>query len=106
MQSIAIKTVLIPSLLVFAVGLGIAYGTSAEISRDIPAITVINVISLADLADIDGDGKVDRRDLMAIATKLNTRPAEDAREDINHDGAIDVSDLAIVARYFKREAQV
>ena len=96
-------TTLVIAMLVLVLGLSISYATSAQIFRPVPGSITINLVPIEELADIDGNGKVDHRDLVAVARVLNTRPASDMREDINHDGIIDVFDLAIVARYLGRE---
>ena len=95
-----IKGALTIAVLLVAIGLGIAYAASVEISRDVPGAITINFVSIQESADIDGNGKVDRQDLEAVARKLNSRSDGEVREDINHDGIVDVADLAIVARYF------
>lgn len=90
-------------MFLIALGLGIAYATSAQVSRSVPGGITVNIIPIQSLADIHGDGKVDHQDLMAVIGGLHTRPAGGATEDINHDRTVDVLDLAIVARYFGRE---
>ena len=79
---------------------GISYAASVQFSRPIPSTITVNVISIQALADIDGSGIVDDLDLEAIRAKLGTRPDGFLPEDINHDGIVDLFDLAIVARYF------
>ena len=82
---------------------GIAYAASVQVSRPIPSDITVNVLSIQALADIDGNGIVDDLDLEAIRAKLGTRPNGILPEDINHDGIVDLFDLAIVARYFGLE---
>lgn len=82
---------------------GIAYAASVQVSRPIPSGITVNVLSIQALADIDGNGIVDDLDLEAIRAKLGTRPNGILPEAINHDGIVDLFDLAIVARYFGLE---
>ena len=89
----------------FALGLGIAYGASVEISSSVPGGVTINIVPIQASADVNGDGIVDRRDLAAVTRKLGTHPAGRAREDINHDGTIDIIDLTIIAQYFGQRVQ-
>ena len=84
-------------------GVSVAYGGASEISRSMPGSVTINVVSIQQLADINGSGTIDGPDLTAVTTKLNSEPAPGAPEDINRDGEIDVLDVAIVARYFGQE---
>ena len=69
-----------------------------------PSLTFSRSPSVA--ADIDDNGKVDHKDLLAISRKLNTLPGGDALKDINNDGTVDVLDLAIAAQYFGWEAKL
>ena len=89
----------------FALGLGIAYGASVENSSSVPGGVTINIVPIQASADVNGDGIVDRGDLAAVTRKLGTHPAGRARENINHDGAIDIIDLTIIAQYFGQRVQ-
>ena len=64
------------------------------------------MISVLFVVDIDGNGKVDQRDLKLIARKLNAHPAGVIREDVNRDGIVDVVDLAIVAWHFGQDVRI
>ena len=97
---------MIAAVCLLAFGLGIQYASSAEISRSVPGRITINFLTIQASADIDGNGVVDHRGLMVMAAKLNTYPAGKSREDINHDGLIDVLDLAIVAQYFGQRVEI
>ena len=74
-----------------------------EISRDIPGSVTINLVPIEASLDLDRSGRVDRADLQAIAEKLGTIAGPGDREDINNDGVIDVSDLAIAALHLGEE---
>ena len=100
---IGIKTALIIALFVLAIGVGITYATSVEISRSVPGSITLNLVPIKVLADIDGNGIIDHQDLLAVTQKLNTRPVGDVREDINRDGIVDVTDMAIIAQFFGQE---
>jgi parallel beta-helix repeat protein len=55
------------------------------------------------LGDINGDGKVDIRDLSIVASAFGEtpeRPRWDERADINKDGKVDIRDISIVAKNF------
>ena len=86
-----------------ALGLGIASATPGEISRSVPGSITINVVSIEALADVDGNGIVDQRDLMAVTGRLGTPAAPGEPEDVNRDGIIDVLDLAVIARFLGLE---
>jgi len=63
----------------------------------------INVLIL--LGDINGDGKVDMRDIFIVARAFGSEPGHprwDPRADINGDGRVDMRDVYIVARNFGR----
>lgn len=61
-------------------------------------------IQVAKLGDVNGDGKNNVLDLIAVATSLGTFPG-DARwnpnADINNDGIVNLSDLILVAEYLE-----
>lgn len=53
------------------------------------------------LADVNGDGKVDCTDLGIVKAsfgKQSTQPGFDARADVNKDGVVNVLDLSMVAK--------
>lgn len=55
------------------------------------------------VADVNQDGKVDIKDLAALAVHFGTYaggPGYDSTFDLNSDGKIDIQDLAIVAMNF------
>ena len=57
---------------------------------------------LAELADVNGDRKVDCADVSIVKAAMGTKRGEigfDARADINLDGVVDEKDLAYVNRY-------
>ena len=90
-------------MLVLALGLGVAYAASSQVSRSVPGSITIHLVTIEEPADINRDGKVDRQDLLAVTRKLDTLAGLGLREDVNHDGVVDVLDLAIVARFFELE---
>ena len=93
-------------MLALVIGLGITDASSVEFSRSVPGSISINYLPIQASADVNCDGIIDGQDLMAIAGLLNTHPVGVAREDVSGDGAIDVFDLAIVARYFGQGVQI
>ena len=104
-RSLSVKTGLLTFGVLLILGLSIAHATSVTISRPVPGGITVYVVPTEVLADIDGSGVVDQKDLMAISRKLGLLSGPDAVEDINRDGAVDVLDLAIVARYFGLEVR-
>jgi len=100
-----IKTALVVAILLLALGLGIAYAASFEISRPIPGGITINLVPLHMSVDINRDGSVDHHDRMAIVGKFHAPSSGETKEDINRDGAVDVLDLALVARYFGKRVE-
>ena len=88
------------AMFVLALGLGVAYAASANISKSVHGSITINLLTIGEPADVNRDGRVDRQDLLAVSRKLDTLAVLGMREDINHDGVVDVLDLAIVARFF------
>ena len=96
------KLTFVLPLLVLAIGLGVAVGYAAQISRSLPGSVAINLISVESFADVDRSGVVDQRDLSSIAASLNTRPESDVGLDLNKDGVIDLLDLVFAAMNFGR----
>ena len=84
-------------------GVAVAYAAAGEISRPVPGGMTISAVPIKASADVNRDLVVDRHDLMAVVRNMGSRPVSPVREDINHDGRIDVLDLAIVARYLGEE---
>ena len=101
LQKTLLITGVVAGLLVFT----IASASSARISKSMPGSVNINVISIQEMADVDGNGIVDHLDLQAVAGAMGTQPVDSAREDVNRDGVVDVLDLALVARYIGREVE-
>ena len=101
-----LTTALIVALFLVTLPLGIAYAASGQISSPVQGGITINILPIQASADINGNGKVDHNDLLAVIKKLNSPPLGAAREDINHDGAIDVLDLTIVARYLGQVVEI
>jgi uncharacterized protein (DUF2141 family) len=61
-------------------------------------ITISSVIG-----DLNGDGKVDMRDIAIVAKAFNTIPGDlywNPIADITGDGKVDMKDIAIVAKAF------
>jgi hypothetical protein len=57
------------------------------------------------MGDVNGDGKVDGKDIAAVAAAFNTKPGNprwNPDADFNQDGKIDGRDIAIIARYYGR----
>ena len=100
------RSLLLASGLALLLGLAITYASGTEVTHSLPGTVRVIVLPIQWSADIDLNGRVDRGDLVAVATRLNTAVAPGEREDINHDGAIDVLDLAIVARYLGEDVEL
>jgi hypothetical protein len=66
-------------------------------------LTVGSAIDLGEVTlyggDVNGDDRIDVRDLSYVAWHLN---ADDARADINGDGQVDILDLSLIAGNFGR----
>ena len=55
------------------------------------------------LGDVNGDGKVDIKDIALAALSYGSHsgyPNYNAKADVNQDGTIDIRDLAIIAKNF------
>jgi hypothetical protein len=55
------------------------------------------------LGDINGDGRVDMKDVSYVARRFMCLPSDtlwDSAADINGDGKIDMKDISTVARHF------
>lgn len=55
------------------------------------------------IGDINGDGKVDMKDISYVARRFLCLPSDslwDPVADINNDGRIDMKDISLVARHF------
>jgi len=55
------------------------------------------------LGDINGDGKIDIRDIATVALAFGSYPSHprwNPEADLNYDGKVDIKDIAIVARSF------
>ena len=82
-----------------ATALGAGYAVlNTEFNRQVPA--TVTVRSLAESADVNGDGIVDGTDLKIVARNLNTSPPGDPRADVDNNGRVDLLDLAFVAFHF------
>ncbi len=97
-----IKVGLLVLLVLAALGMTISYAT-VEVSRDVPGTATINLLPIQESADVSKNRKVDNPDLLAIVAKLGSRATAGDPEDVNHDGVIDVLDLALVARHVGQE---
>lgn len=59
------------------------------------------------VGDVNGDGKVDMKDLGLVARSFGATPSSprwNAVCDLNGDGIINIKDLGIVARHFGESA--
>ena len=82
-----------------ATTLGAGYAVlNTEFNRLVPA--TVTVRSLAESADVNGDGIVDGTDLEIVARNLNTSPPGDPRADVDGNGRVGLPDLAFVALHF------
>jgi uncharacterized protein (DUF2141 family) len=55
------------------------------------------------LGDVNGDGKVDMKDIAIVAAAFGSTPSSprwDPRADVNGDGKVNMLDVAIVASNF------
>ena len=96
------KLTLVLPLLMLAIGLGVAVGYAAQISRSLAGSIDMNLVSAESFADVDRSGLVDDRDLLSIVASLNTRPESDVAQDMNKDGVVDLLDLVFAAINFGR----
>ena len=61
------------------------------------------IVRLTVAGDLNGDSKVDGKDIAAVARAFNTKPGDgkwDERADINSDNTVDGKDIAIVSKNF------
>jgi len=55
------------------------------------------------IGDVNGDGKVDIKDVLAVAKCFGTTPSDPRWNpacDLNGDGKVDIKDVTIVAAHF------
>jgi hypothetical protein len=67
--------------------------------------TLSGNITVRLIGDVNGDGKVDLRDLALVARAFGSTPASpnwNSAADINGDGVVNMKDLALIGRYFGR----
>jgi len=70
-------------------------GDTGTLSRTITVSALIG--------DLNGDGKVDMKDVAIVAKAFGSTPGDphwDPVADLNGDGKIDMKDVAIVAKHF------
>jgi len=63
-------------------------------------VALFTAPAFAKLGDIDGDGKVDLKDLTLLAKAYGSTPGKPNWNplcDLNHDGVVDLTDLVTVA---------
>ena len=79
---------------------GLAYaGLDREFDLPIQATVNVKIVSPAEAADVNGDGKVDGVDLRIVARNLGMTVVEDVRVDVDKNGVVNVLDLAFVGRF-------
>ncbi|MEM2912598.1 MAG: CARDB domain-containing protein, partial [Candidatus Bathyarchaeia archaeon] len=64
-------------------------------------LLIDGIVKIKKFADVNGDGKIDLKDIALVARAFGTRdgnPKWDPRCDINGDGKVDIRDLLLVAR--------
>jgi hypothetical protein len=64
-------------------------------------LLIDGMIKIKKFADVNGDGKIDLKDISLVAKAFGTREGNlkwDTRCDINGDGKVDIRDLLLVAR--------
>ncbi len=66
-------------------------------------LVIFSPVLCASPFDLDGDGKVDTRDVAIVARAFGSfegGPRFDLRADVDGNGRIDMFDIALVARHF------
>jgi hypothetical protein len=84
-------------------GWGIAIGTSNNLISDNIVVGGFMGGSARAVGDINGDGKVDMRDVSYVARRFLCLPSDplwDPNADIDGDSRIDMKDISTVARHF------
>ena len=69
---------------------------------ELRATVTVVVDSGESLADVNGDGNVDRLDLGLVARHMGTSPPSDPRADADRNLVVDVRDLALVGQHVGR----
>ena len=106
MLSYLVKGTVFTGLVALLLGLGVVFASTTEITHPVPSHVKVSVLPLQWSADVDFSGRVDFNDLLTVLARLNTSASSGERVDINHDGVVDVVDLAIVARYIGDDVQL
>ena len=76
-------------------------GLSATFTGVSHLSTLVGFVPVSVLGDVDGDGFVSCLDLVIVKNAFGRRPGQtafDIRADLNRNGVVDVSDLALVSR--------
>ena len=76
-------------------GLSVSFTGIASLS------TVAALVPNGVFGDVNGDGKVDCKDVSIVKASFGKRTGQsgfDVRADVNHDGIVNVNDLALVTR--------
>jgi hypothetical protein len=74
------------------------------VARTDTTSTIIQVLNAtATPWDVNGDGKVDIKDILIVAKAYGSNPGDpnyDPRADVNGDSKIDIKDILIVAKHY------